>query len=230
MSYFDIILRVVAIIIFSSFIGFEREKNRSNAGIKTHALVGLAATLITIIQVRITQDTIDYAHLYPEMMGMMRSDPARLTAQIVSGVGFLGAGTIIVTNRNITGLTTAASIWAVAGLGISVGMGYLDIALIGFIGIISVLLIVGKFVRVHTSEKLIIRYLLRPESRTLIKTTFEKHHINSKVLKYDVTPIGDELICTTHYLLTSFDEDYFDRLVEALSDQKEIVSIETTNI
>lgn len=164
------------------------------------------------------------------MMGMMRSDPARLTAQIVSGVGFLGAGTIIVTNRNITGLTTAASIWAVAGLGISVGMGYLDIALIGFIGIISVLLIVGKFVRVHTSEKLIIRYLLRPESKTLIKNTFEKHHINSKVLKYDVAPIGDELICTTHYLLTSFDEDYFDRLVEALSDQKEIVSIETTNI
>lgn len=230
MSYSDIILRVISIIVLSSIIGFEREKNRSNAGIKTHALVGLAATLITIIQVRITQDSIDYAHLYPEMMGMMRSDPARLTAQIVSGVGFLGAGTIIVTNRNITGLTTAASIWAVAGLGISVGMGYLDIALIGFIGIISVLLIVGKFVRVHTSEKLIIRYLLRPESGTLIKNTFEKHHINSKVLKYDVAPIGDELICTTHYLLTSFDEDYFDRLVESLSDQKEIVSIETTNI
>lgn len=170
MTNTDIALRILTCIILSSIIGFEREKNRSNAGIMTHALVGLAATLITIIQVRITQDSVIFAQLNPDMMGLVRSDPARLTAQIVSGVGFLGADTIIVTNRNITGLTTAASIWAVAALGISVGMSYYDVAAIAFTGIIMVLLIVKRFVRVHTSEKLIIKYLMQEGSRTLIKT------------------------------------------------------------
>ncbi len=230
MTRTDIIIRILVSVIFSAMIGFEREKNRSNAGIKTHGMVGLAATLITITQVRISQDTFAMAQAFPEFASILRSDPARLTAQIVSGVGFLGAGTIIVTNKNISGLTTAASIWAVAAMGITVGMGFYDIAIIAFIAMISILFVVRRFVKVHKSEKLIIRYLQNEKARDLIKLTFEKHHINSKIVKYDVTPYGDELICTTHYLISSYHEDFFDRITEELSEDGQIVSIQTTNI
>ena len=66
---------------------------------------------------------------YPKLIGTVTTDPARLIAQSVSGIGFLGAGTIVITRHFVTDLTTAASLWVTAGLGIAIGMGYYQIAL-----------------------------------------------------------------------------------------------------
>lgn len=66
---------------------------------------------------------------YPKLIGTVTTDPARLIAQIISGIGFLGAGTIVITRHFVTGLTTAASLWVTAGMGIAIGMGYYQIAL-----------------------------------------------------------------------------------------------------
>lgn len=84
---------------------------------RTHILVCMGACIIALIQVEIASGALRDALEYPQLAGTIRSDEARLIAQVVSGVGFLGAGTIIVTKQSVTGLTTAASLWAIAGLG-----------------------------------------------------------------------------------------------------------------
>ena len=104
----EIVIRLAASAIVASIIGWEREKMHKPAGLRTNMLVGVASTLITLVSI----DAI------PE------SDPGRIAAGIVTGIGFLGAGTIFKAKDHVNGLTTAATIWAVSGLGIAIGAGY----------------------------------------------------------------------------------------------------------
>lgn len=106
-------------------IGFEREIHHQPAGFRTHALVALGSALFTIISA----------------YGFAGStvDPTRIAAQIVSGIGFIGAGTILQYRGNIRGLTTAASLWAVAAIGMAAGAGLLWLALVGTLLILVVL-------------------------------------------------------------------------------------------
>ncbi|MGC8778289.1 MAG: MgtC/SapB family protein [Candidatus Caldatribacteriaceae bacterium] len=110
------ILRLLAAFLAGGLIGWQRELAEKPAGLRTHILVCVGSALITIISI--------FA------FGRMGSDPARVTAQIVSGIGFLGAGTIFRYGPSVTGLTTAASLWAVSGIGIALGSGMF---LIGFV-------------------------------------------------------------------------------------------------
>jgi putative Mg2+ transporter-C (MgtC) family protein len=97
-------------VVLSGLIGLEREIHGHPAGLRTHILVCLGSTLITLVSVHIAANG-------------MKGDPARLSAQVVSGIGFLGAGAIIREGTSIRGLTTAASIWTTAAIGIAVGAG-----------------------------------------------------------------------------------------------------------
>jgi len=99
----DIILRIFLAILMSGLVGFDREFKNRPAGIRTHILVCLGATMIAMLQREIGLDSIAMAQKYPELAGVVRSDEARLIAQVVSGIGFLGAGTIIVTKRTVKG-------------------------------------------------------------------------------------------------------------------------------
>lgn len=110
---FEIIKRIVIAAIMGGLIGMEREVNNRPAGLRTHVLVTLGATLIMLISI----DGFDYP-------GIERVDPSRIAAQVVSGIGFLGAGTIMVRKNSIDGLTTAASLWVSAGIGLAIGVGY----------------------------------------------------------------------------------------------------------
>lgn len=230
MSIIEIVIRIGMIIVFSSAIGFEREKNRSNAGLKTHTIVGVAATLVSITQAQITLDAIAMVLSNPDLAGVVRSDPARLTAQVISGIGFLGAGTIIVTNKNISGLTTAASIWAVAALGITVGMGYYEISTIAFVAIMMILFAVKRFVRINSYEKIIIKYIEMQSLQKEIVRVFERLHINSKMLKFERQPFGDSIVCVATYSMISHHNDFFDLLIRELSEKEGIISIQATNI
>lgn len=104
----EIILRLVLSAIVGGAVGVEREVNNRPAGLRTHILVTVGATLITLISIT----------------SFTSGDPGRVAAQIVSGIGFLGAGTILRTGDNITGLTTAASIWVCGGIGMAIGAGF----------------------------------------------------------------------------------------------------------
>ncbi len=111
----ELILRLVLSAVAGGVVGVEREVNNRPAGLRTHVLVTLGSTLIMIISMY------GFQGYGPDGAG---GDPARLAAQVVSGIGFLGAGTILRTGNNISGLTTAASIWVCGGIGLAIGNGY----------------------------------------------------------------------------------------------------------
>lgn len=111
----EIVIRLILSAIIGAFIGAEREVSNRPAGLRTHILVSVSSTLIMLVSID---------GFYDVETGMRAGDPFRLAAQVVSGIGFLGAGTIIKTGSNIKGLTTAASLWASAGIGLAIGSGY----------------------------------------------------------------------------------------------------------
>jgi len=113
--YLEVIIRLVVAAILGSLIGLERERLDRGAGLRTHALVATASALIIIVSAYGFSDVIQ--------VGRIVLDPSRVAAQVVSGIGFLGAGTIILRKNAIRGLTTAASVWAVAGIGLAAGAG-----------------------------------------------------------------------------------------------------------
>ena len=120
-TYVHLILRITLASLFGALIGLEREHAKRPAGLRTHVLVCVGSCLVMLTAEFIYNH---YHHLSPNM------DVARLGAQVISGVGFLGAGTIIRNGNNVKGLTTAASIWAVACVGLATGIGYYSGAII----------------------------------------------------------------------------------------------------
>ena len=116
----SVLLRLFLAIVLGGFIGFEREAEGKPAGIRTHALVCLGATLFMLISIKSPD-------FFP---GAGTVDPGRIAAQVVTGVGFLGAGTIMRSGGAVKGLTTAASIWTVAAIGLAVGVGYYVTAIV----------------------------------------------------------------------------------------------------
>ena len=108
------VMRLIAAALLGGVIGLERQQRHKSAGLRTHILVSLGSCLVMLSSYK----------LYAGVQGLTNADPARLAAQVVSGIGFLGAGTIMKEGLTIKGLTTAASLWVVAGVGLAVGAGY----------------------------------------------------------------------------------------------------------
>ena len=120
---YELIIRVIVGGVLGGIIGFEREKRAKEAGFRTHFLVALGSTLITVISAYGFDKVAD-------QIPIARYDPARLAAQIVSGIGFIGAGLIIFQKNVIHGLTTAAGLWVTAAIGIACGVGHYALAAI----------------------------------------------------------------------------------------------------
>lgn len=112
MTWETIVLRLLAATLCGGLLGIERERRKRPAGLRTYILVCIGSTLVIMTNIFI-------------MEKYQTGDPTRLAAQVISGIGFLGAGTIIVTTRNrVRGLTTAAGLWAAACMGIAIGAGF----------------------------------------------------------------------------------------------------------
>ncbi len=120
-GFLEVLLRLACAMLVGLVIGTEREYTHRPAGMRTHILVALGACTVSILGEYI------FMHYSTE------ADPARLSAQVVTGVGFLGAGTIMREGVNVKGLTTAASVWAVACLGIAAGFGHYALAIAGMV-------------------------------------------------------------------------------------------------
>ncbi len=130
----SVILRLSLAVLFGGIIGIERGRKNRAAGFKTHILVciGSALTMLTNQYIITTMN--------------VGGDPSRLGAQVISGIGFLGAGTILVTGKQqIKGLTTAAGLWASACMGLAIGIGFYEGAIIGCFFIFGVMTILNKF-------------------------------------------------------------------------------------
>ena len=146
LNLLSVCVRIALAMLFGGTIGFERGLRQRAAGLRTHMLlcVGSASTML------VSQ------YIYASY-GV--GDPSRLSAQVLSGIGFLGAGTIIVTQRNqIKGLTTAATLWATACMGLAVGSGFLECAVVMYLAIIIILLLINildnKYLKVETSASM----------------------------------------------------------------------------
>jgi putative Mg2+ transporter-C (MgtC) family protein len=125
----DVVLRLVIAAVLGGLIGYERQRAEKPAGFRTHLLVCVGATLFTIVSI--------------SGFGML-SDPARVAAGVVVGIGFLGAGTILRGGQGVIGLTTAATIWAVSAIGLAVGTGLYLPALAATVIILMALLSTRK--------------------------------------------------------------------------------------
>lgn len=123
-------LRLTLGLVLGAVVGFERELHRQPAGFRTHSLVALGSALFTIVS--------GFAFDGPG------ADPTRIAAQIVSGIGFIGAGTILQYRGNIRGLTTAASLWSVAALGMAAGAGLWGLAITATVLMLIVLSILDR--------------------------------------------------------------------------------------
>lgn len=113
-SEWELLLRLVLACFLGGLIGYERQSRRKSAGLRTNILVCLGSCLIMVLS----------QSIYQQVEGLTNADPARLAAQVVSGIGFLGAGTIMKEGLTVKGLTTAACLWVVAGVGLAVGAGF----------------------------------------------------------------------------------------------------------
>lgn len=119
-GHWEMYVRILASALMGLFIGWDRSHKHKPAGIKTYTYTSVACTLITIVSVYT-------ASHYNEAGELMRADPMRLTAQIVSGLGFIGAGVILKDGERVKGLTSAAMIFFSGGVGIGIGVGYYGI-------------------------------------------------------------------------------------------------------
>lgn len=132
---FVVAVRMFVAAVLAGFVGLEREFKQHPAGLRTHLLVGVGSCLMMTMSI----------YGFEKYIGMhenVRFDPARIPSYVISGIGFLGAGTIIVHGRMVRGLTTAASIWVVAGIGLVVGAGmYFEAILATVIVVLSLFLL-----------------------------------------------------------------------------------------
>ncbi len=110
----DAVIKMILAVVFSGVIGYEREHSHRPAGFRTHILVAVGSALVMMTS----------KYVFLEYQGLVNVDPTRLGAQVISGIGFLGAGTILREGFSVKGLTTAASLWAVSCIGLAVGAGY----------------------------------------------------------------------------------------------------------
>jgi len=116
---FEMFQRLLLTLVLSGLIGLERQVHRRAAGLRTHILVALGSCLIMLTSMYVFD-------IYKEQAGL---DPARIAAGVITGIGFLGAGTIFREPDGVRGLTTAASLWVVAGIGLAVGVGFNRVAI-----------------------------------------------------------------------------------------------------
>ena len=161
-----IFLRLLLATFVGTFIGFEREFKNKGAGIKTHVLVCLGSAMAMIVSEYLI-------HQFPGV----RADMARIGAQVISGVGFLGVGTIIITGKNeVQGLTTAAGLWACACIGLAAGAGYAEGTIIAMLFVIFTFVILNKIDHwLHENARIFTLYV-EFENRHGIKELLKKLH------------------------------------------------------
>lgn len=135
LSLWETLWRIILSVVLSGIIGVEREFRQKGAGLRTHILVGLGSTLIVLTSLYIF-DTYKHIAIF---------DPTRMISGIVTGIGFLCAGTIIQADSRVMGLTSAAVLWIVSGVGIAVGAGHYEAAIFVSIIVFFVLVVLRSF-------------------------------------------------------------------------------------
>ncbi len=214
--------RVGLAVLLGGVIGFERDVHGRAAGLRTHILVSVGASLFTLISINLVSGQ------------GLAGDPGRIAAQVVSGIGFLGAGTIFMAQKKISGLTTAASVWNVACLGLLVGFGYTWMGL--FIGtlITIVLLFLGRVIKINAVKYVEVKFINRAATLPFINTYFESLGVLILDIDFHVEAITDinqqeRNLYTNVYTLHLPKKVEYVNIVGHLSEYSNIQTVRTRN-
>lgn len=131
------IFKMIVSMVLGGIVGFERKRKGQIAGMRTFALIAMGATMAMLLSIYIPQ----------EYLGLKNGDPGRIAAQVITGIGFLGAGAIIQMKGSVKGLTTAAGIWIVATIGMAVGVGLYFLATVSTVMILVILVLLERYER-----------------------------------------------------------------------------------
>ena len=211
------VIRLVLAVLCGGVIGIERERKRRPAGFRTHILICLGATLTTLTS----------QYIYLELM--LFTDLARLGAQVIAGIGFIGAGTIIVTKRRqVKGLTTAAGLWASAIVGLAIGAGFVEAALLAtaFILLAELVLARIEYFLMNTARTINL-YVEYKDNDTLSLMTdyLRKHNISVTDWQLSKSGAGTQNPCAI-FSLDLPRKMQQDKLMTALSGIEGVTSVE----
>ena len=175
----DFVWRLVLAALFGTIIGLDREYREKEAGFRTHFLVSLGSALMMIVS--------QYGFSEILTHDGVSLDPSRIAAQVVSGIGFIGAGTIIFNHQIVRGLTTAASLWATAGIGLTAGAGMSWLALAATILTLVALEGVSLVFRSLGSRRMVV--VFSASDRTGVADTLDRIRTDGyMVVSYEVVP------------------------------------------
>jgi putative Mg2+ transporter-C (MgtC) family protein len=191
---FSIVLRTILSVSIGGLIGLERGKKNRPAGFRTYMLVCFGATVVMMTNQYIFQT-------------YHTSDPARLGAQVISGIGFLGAGSIMVTGHNqIKGITTAAGLWASACIGLAIGIGFYTGAIVGGFIIYVIMAVMGRIdTQIRENSRLIVVYLEFSKKQPLSEFLSFAHEHQLDVSDIQMTKnkfLKDNALCATMVIKT----------------------------
>lgn len=214
-SELEVVLRLLAAGILGGLVGLEREVNNRPAGLRTHILVTSGAALIMLVS--------KYGFLD---LGIS-TDPARLAAQVISGIGFLGAGTIIMHGNMVHGLTTAASLWTSAGIGLAIGAGYY----VGAIACSFIMMFTLVILRAVENSIFVRRYnvlhVIAKERVGLIGeigSVFAKHSLIIKHINMRQKENNDEVFINIEFVLKMTKRTECNRVIEEINEIKDVQS------
>ena len=228
MTWWDMCIRLVVAVTVGCIIGIERERKNRPAGMRTHVLVCVGAATIAILVSMLIHDTVSL-NAMNERTGIAVS-VGRISAQVVSGIGFLGAGTIFVSQKKIAGLTTAASLWNVACLGLAAGMGYYKLALAGCCVVIVTLMFMQRMVHVNAIKNVEVKFIHRKETLAFINAYFEEANIKVLDVDFHVENNQDYNLYTNLYTLHLPDRTTYTDIVNHLSEHANVQSVRTRNV
>ena len=181
----EMIIRIAVAIFIGCIVGSERAYKNRPAGLRTHVLVALGACIIALTECLFMNDLDSVTNTH------ITYNFGRMSAQVISGIGFLGAGTIFMQQRKIGGLTTAASVWNIACLGLASGYGYYWMSILGCLVVLAVLSILQKLIPVNSLKRVEVQFINRLETMSYINTFFEKNHIEVLNLDFHIESTAD---------------------------------------
>lgn len=233
MAWWNIGLRLLTAVLVGCVIGIERERKNRPAGMRTHVLVCVGAALVAIMDCLNAQWTLttNLAALDKNLFDSgVTISMGRMSAQVVSGIGFLGAGTIFVAQKKIAGLTTAASLWTAGCLGLAAGMGYFMLAMVGCFIVIITLAVMQRVVHVNQIKNLEITYVKRNVTQPFLLSYFEEMGIKVLDVDFHVENKGKEKVYTNLYTIDLPSRTAYRDIITHLSEYENIEGIRTRNV
>lgn len=220
-----LLMRIFVAVFIGALIGIDREIKNRPAGMRTHVLVCVGAAIISLIEHQHVACAVQLGQ-----GSLINVSLGRITSTVVSGVGFLGAGTIFISEHKITGLTTAASLWCTACIGIAVGAGFVAIGLTAGVIVLIVLRLMQRIVHVNTLKKLEVKFIHRVQTLEFLHSYFES--IGVKVLDVDFHAESreDGNLYTNLYTLSMPTKTKYVDLIATLSEHENIRSVRTRNL